>query len=132
MDKPQCYLTRTLFNLRNFRSPCHKPFSVSLNSNTNHLLNLLPLLILFRTTTTRSSWHGVYILMPRTFSINNLLAKRIQELCTWLAAPLVLSPSERCGEMHGQFLCEISLPVSNGENTSRRPLPQAILFILKQ
>ena len=70
--------------------------------------------------------------MPRTFSINNLLAKRIQKLSTWQAAPLVLSPSERCEEVHGQFLYEISVPVSNGENTSRCPLPQAILFILKE
>ena len=69
--------------------------------------------------------------MPRTFSINNLLAKRIQKLSTWQAAPLVLSPSERCEEVHGQLLCEISVPVSKGENTSRRPLPQAIFFYLK-
>ena len=45
---------------------------------------------------------------------------------------MVPIPSEPCEEVHGQFLCEISVPVSNGENTSQRPLSQAILFILKQ
>lgn len=50
----------TMFN---FRCP-----EVSLNSNTNHSLNLLPLLKSFGTTITRSSWQGAHSLMLWTLS----------------------------------------------------------------